>query len=138
MGGGLSPDIPLGPFEGTLITVYTASKACRNYGGYAIRRLSDEQLSYFRVAHMLHGIDKALTLELAGSGSRQIDLTSAQSTFDEIHQWIHGDHDRWQVGDTWRIEEALRGLKDEADRLARYRRDGWPDSGCVVQFRPKR
>ena len=111
---------------------------CRNCGGYAIRRLSDEQLSYYRVAHMLHSIDKALRLELAGNGSQQIDLVSAQSTFDEIHQWLYGDRDRWQVGDTWRIEEVLRELKGKADRLARYRRDGWPDSGSVVQFKPKR
>jgi hypothetical protein len=39
---------------------------CSNCGGYALRRLSDEQISYYRAAHRLLDIDQALTRELDG------------------------------------------------------------------------
>jgi hypothetical protein len=111
---------------------------CSNCGGYAIRRLNDEQISYYRAAHRLLDIDQALTRELDGRASQQADLTDTGAAFDQISQWLHGDHERWQEGDTWRVQDVMRELKDKADRLARYRRDGWPDSGSVVQLKPKR
>lgn len=111
---------------------------CSNCGGYAMRRLSDEQISYYRVAHRLLDIDQALMQELAGYGTQQVDLAGTETAFDEISKWLCGRHERWQIGDTWRVEEIMRELKDKADLLARYRHDGWPDSGSVVQLKPRR
>jgi hypothetical protein len=111
---------------------------CSNCGGYVIRRLSDEQIAYYRLAHQLLDIDQALTRELDGRASRQADLTAADTAFDQITQWLHTDHERWKAGDTWRVQDILRQVKDKAERLARYRRDGWPDAGSVVQLKPKR
>jgi hypothetical protein len=111
---------------------------CSICGGYALRRLSDEQISYYRVAHRLLDIHQALTRELDGQhGSQQVDLTGTSAAFDEISQWLHGNHQRWQDGDTWRVQDVLRELKNKADRLAQYRRDGWPDSGSVVGLKPR-
>lgn len=103
-----------------------------------MRRLSDEQISYYRVAHRLLDIDQALAQEFNGQRSQQVDLAATSAAFDEISHWLHGDHERWQDGDTWRVQDVVRELKDKTDRLARYQRDGWPDSGSVVQLKPRR
>jgi hypothetical protein len=29
-------------------------------------------------------------------------------------------------------------VENKADRLARYRRDGWPDGGTIIQLKPNR
>jgi hypothetical protein len=112
---------------------------CSNCGGYALRRLCDEQISYYRAAHWLLDIDQALTRELDGQyGSQQVDLSATNAALDEISQWLRGNHQRWQDGDTWKVRDVLRELKSKADRLAQYRRDGWPESGSVVHLKPRR
>ena len=111
---------------------------CSNCGGYAIRRLTDEQISYYRVAHRLFGVDQGLSRELEWHGQQEADLAGARSALDESSQWLHGDHERWSTGDTWRVQDVVRELKDRADRLARYRRDGWPDGGSIIQLKPNR
>jgi hypothetical protein len=111
---------------------------CSNCGGYAMRRLSDEQISYYRVAHRLLDIDQTLTRELDGQGSQQVDLAGTNVAFDEISQWLYGGHERWQDADTWRVQDVVRELRGKAERLAGYRRDGWPNTGSVVQLKPKR
>lgn len=110
---------------------------CSNCGGYVIRRLSDEQIAYYRLACQLLDIDQDLNRELDGRASRQADLPAADTAFNQITQWLHGDHERWKAGDTWRVQDILRQVKDKAERLVRYRHDGWPDGGSVVQLKPK-
>ena len=43
--GGLTPDIPLGPFEGTSITAYTASKSAKLHASRHCSRLRAGQIS---------------------------------------------------------------------------------------------
>lgn len=112
---------------------------CSNCGGYALRRLSAEQISYYRAAHRLLDIDQALTRELDGQyESQQVDLSGTSAALDEISQWLSANHRRWLDGDTSRVRDVLRELKNKTDRIAQYRRDGWPDSGSVVRLKPRR
>jgi hypothetical protein len=112
---------------------------CANCGGYAIRRLSDKQVAYYRVAHRLLDMDQALTRELDRQpASKEVDLASADAAFSDISQWLHGGQQRIQAGDIWRVQDVVRELRSKADQLARYRRDGWPGTGSVIPLKPKR
>jgi len=111
---------------------------CANCGGYAMRRLSKDQLSYYRSAHRLLELDGAIVKELDGHGAAQADLDIAKAVLSEISQGFGGYHSPLQVGDRWRIEDVISALQTKIDRLARYRRDGWPDAGSVIPLKPKR
>jgi len=111
---------------------------CSKCGGYALRRLTDTQIAYYRAADRLRDIDQQLNLELAGRGRPEADLSVITADLDEIAQWIHDHDDDWQRGDTWRLQEVVRDLTGKAQRLGRYHQDGWPNSGSVVRLNPKR
>jgi hypothetical protein len=70
--------------------------------------------------------------------SQQVDLSGTSAALDEISQWLSANHWRWLDGDTSRVRDVLRELKNKTDRIAQYRRDGWPDSGSVVRLKPRR
>lgn len=111
---------------------------CSKCGGYAVRRLTDAQVQYYRIAHRLQDINQQLTRELAERGQPIADLAAVAADLSGFAQWLRHHHQPWQSGDTWRIEDLLRTLKEKAEQLGRYRQDGWPDTGSVIRLHPRR
>ncbi|GGX64704.1 hypothetical protein [Streptomyces hiroshimensis] len=87
---------------------------CSKCGGYAARRLTDTQLSYYRAAHRLHDIARQLDPKRAGYD--RIDVETLLSRLGELADWrpIGEDHRyAWKARRRWR--QIVRGLVDKAE-----------------------
>lgn len=91
---------------------------CSKCGGYAVRRLTDTQVSYYRAAHRLHDI----TRQLDGDSRHDdtIDTDTVISQLEELGDWQPIDKEGWYTSDSWRWHEAIRDLRHKAGRTRRH------------------
>ncbi|MFD8383058.1 hypothetical protein ACFV2X_31865 [Streptomyces sp. NPDC059679] len=91
---------------------------CSKCGGYAVRRLTDTQVSYYRAAHRLHDLARQL-----GDDSRHhdtIDVDTVISQLEELADWQPIDEEGWYTSDSWRWREAIRNIRHKAERTRRH------------------
>jgi hypothetical protein len=86
---------------------------CSKCGGYAIRRLSDSQLSYYRAAHHLHDIKRRLDGE---SGIPDAETSTVMTRLDELAAWQPVDEDQWCSSGSWQWQDTIRELRRRAAR----------------------
>ncbi|MFD5205323.1 hypothetical protein ACFWNF_00030 [Streptomyces anulatus] len=87
---------------------------CSKCGGYAMRRLSDTQLSYYRAAHQLHGIKQRL-------GIPDTDTSAVINRLEELVAWSPVDEEQWCGSDSWQWQDIIRELRR---KVSRYGIDG--------------
>ncbi|MGF1426439.1 hypothetical protein [Kitasatospora sp. LaBMicrA B282] len=61
--------------------------------GYAVRRLTGTQLSYYRAAHRLHDIPQQLDSDRGGHGCHDLETIAQQ--FRELNDWHPAGEDHW-------------------------------------------
>lgn len=88
---------------------------CSKCGGYAVRRLTDTQVSYYRAAHRLDDITRQLDRE-----GRRHDTDTVISQLEELADWQPIDEEGWYTGDSSRWREAIWNLKNKAERTRRH------------------
>ncbi|WP_404868349.1 hypothetical protein ACI1MP_09650 [Kitasatospora griseola] len=90
---------------------------CSKCQGYAIRRFTDTQLSYYRAAHQLHDIAEELRWDpdkpLRTDGELLAERLAA------LAGWQPEGEDYWNAPESWRWHEVVRELRT---RLATRRR----------------
>ncbi|MFE2042858.1 hypothetical protein ACFXAZ_18405 [Streptomyces sp. NPDC059477] len=90
---------------------------CSKCGGYAARRLTDTQLSYYRAAHRLHHI--AQQLDTGRGRYDRVDVEVLSSRLSELADWHPiGEENRYTHGSRrwWRIIHDLQSKAEEARR----------------------
>ncbi|MEV7194590.1 hypothetical protein AB0N81_22685 [Streptomyces sp. NPDC093510] len=87
---------------------------CGKCGGYAVRRLTDTQVSLYRAAHRLHAITAQLD-----RGRCHDDADTVLSQLEELADWQPIDEEGWYTSDSWRWHEAIRNLKRKVERARR-------------------
>ncbi|MFD4628537.1 hypothetical protein ACFVYR_01345 [Streptomyces sp. NPDC058284] len=87
---------------------------CGKCGGYAVRRLTDSQVSFYRAAHRLHAITGQLD-----RGRSHDDADTVLSQLEELADWEPIDEEGWYTSDSWRWHEAIRNLKRKVERARR-------------------
>lgn len=80
---------------------------CSKCGGYALRRLTDSQLSYHRAAHRLHDVRERLDSQAGVPGS---DPSAVIACLDELATWQPVDEAEWCSSDCWHRQERVREL----------------------------
>ncbi|MFG2883440.1 hypothetical protein ACGFYV_14250 [Streptomyces sp. NPDC048297] len=86
---------------------------CSKCGGYAMRRLSDTQLSYYRAAHRLHEIKRRLD---RGSGIPDTETSTVIARLDELAAWQPVDEAEWCGSDSWQWQDTIRELRRRVAR----------------------
>lgn len=86
---------------------------CSKCGGYALRRLSESQLSYYRAAHRLHDIKWRLDGE---SGIPDTDTSTVITCLDELAVWEPADEEQWCSSDSWQWHDTICELRRRAAR----------------------
>ncbi|MGW2364666.1 hypothetical protein ACWCZ5_03650 [Streptomyces sp. NPDC001667] len=86
---------------------------CSKCGGYAARRLTDAQLSYYRAAHRLHDIAQRLDPKRAGYG--RADLEAINSQLSELADWRPIGEDHWYSQGARRWWQIVRRLQAQAE-----------------------
>ncbi|WP_406135323.1 hypothetical protein [Streptomyces sp. NBC_01089] len=86
---------------------------CSKCGGYAIRRLSDTQLSYYRAAHQLHDIKKRLD---GGTGVADTETSTVITRLEELAAWSPVDEEQWRGSDSWQWQDTIRELRRKVSR----------------------
>ncbi|MER5886445.1 hypothetical protein ABT160_21695 [Streptomyces sp. NPDC001941] len=87
---------------------------CSKCGGYAIRRLTDTQLSYYRAAHRLHDI--AGQLDDERTHRVPVDPDALIKQLEELAAWEPGGHEGCDWDGSWRWYEVIRDLRRRAER----------------------
>ncbi|MFF5488535.1 hypothetical protein [Streptomyces virginiae] len=87
---------------------------CSKCGGYAVRRLTDTQLSYYRAAHRLHDVAGQLDDERPHRVPVDPDVLIKQ--LEELAGWEPGGHEGCDWDGSWRWYEAIRDLRRRAER----------------------
>ncbi len=94
---------------------------CSKCGGYAIRRLNEVQLRYYRAAHRLHDINKHLRRYTRDPYSPAAEHSYISPLLSELGELVEmnpdpstGVHDR----DYWRWRDAARLVQVEAQRIS--------------------
>ncbi|MFB6517630.1 hypothetical protein [Streptomyces sp. NPDC056401] len=87
---------------------------CSKCGGYAVRRLTDTQLSYYRAAHRLHDIAGQLADERAHRVP--VDPDALLKQLEELADWEPGGHEGCDWDGSWRWREVIRDLRRQAER----------------------
>ncbi|MEU9026800.1 hypothetical protein AB0D46_04525 [Streptomyces sp. NPDC048383] len=87
---------------------------CSKCGGYAVRRLTDTQLSYYRAAHRLHDI--AGQLDDERTHRVPVDPDALLKRLDELADWEPGGHEACDWDGSWRWYEVIRDLRRRAER----------------------
>ncbi|MEV6423657.1 hypothetical protein [Streptomyces sp. NPDC051662] len=90
---------------------------CSKCGGYAVRRLTDTQLSYYRAAHRLHDI--AQQLDSGRGGYDRVDVEVLSSRLSELADWHPIGKESWYTHGSqrwWRIVHDLQSKAEEARR----------------------
>ncbi|WP_307659827.1 hypothetical protein [Streptomyces sp. V1I1] len=98
---------------------------CSKCGGYAIRRLTGSQLSYYRAAHRLHDIRRRLD---GRSGTPDIDTSTLSAHLEELAAWEPADEEEWCSSDSWQWLGAIRELRRKAERSHAVTSTGEPAS----------
>ncbi|WP_371096469.1 hypothetical protein [Streptomyces sanglieri] len=91
----------------------TDSDWCSKCGGYALRRLTDSQLSYYRAAHRLHDVKERLDSQ---TGVPDSDPSAVIARLDELATWQPVDEAEWCSSDSWQWQETVRELTRMAAR----------------------
>ncbi|MFI6019023.1 hypothetical protein ACIBCP_15530 [Streptomyces sp. NPDC051287] len=86
---------------------------CSKCGGYALRTLSDTQLSYYRAAHQVHDIKRQLDRE---NGNADTDTSTVGARLDELAAWQPADQDEWSGSDSWQWQDTIRELRRRVAR----------------------
>ncbi|MFF3863156.1 hypothetical protein [Streptomyces sp. NPDC002209] len=86
---------------------------CSECGGYAVRRLTDTQLSYYRAAHRLHDIAGQLDER---THRVPVDPDALLKQLDEFADWLPGEHEGCDWDGSWRWREVIRDLRRKAGR----------------------
>ncbi|MFC9856155.1 MULTISPECIES: hypothetical protein [unclassified Streptomyces] len=86
---------------------------CSKCGGYALRRLTDTQLSYYRAAHRLHDVKERLDSQ---TGVPDSDPSAVIACLDELATWQPVDEAEWCSSDSWQWQESVRELTRMAAR----------------------
>ncbi|MET7716284.1 hypothetical protein [Streptomyces sp. NPDC005407] len=86
---------------------------CSECGGYAIRRLSDSQLSFYRAAHQLHDIKWRLDGE---SGIPGTEISTVIAGLDDLAACQPGDAAEWCSSDSWQWQDTIRELRRRVAR----------------------
>lgn len=82
---------------------------CSKCGGYAVRRLTGSQLSYYRAAHRLQDLKRQLD---GGRGTAGItDAATVLSHLDELAAWRQVSEEEWCTSDSWRWHDTIRELR---------------------------
>jgi hypothetical protein len=109
---------------------------CSKCGGYALRRFSRLQVAYYRAAHVLLNVAESLDQELRGHGGRRLDLDAITEWLAEVSPWGRSYAGPLNADDAETVATVIRDLKAKAQTINRYRQDGWPDAGTVIELRP--
>lgn len=91
---------------------------CSKCGGYAARRLTDTQLSYYRAAHQLHDIAGQLDDDRTYRAPVEPDALIKQLV--ELADWEPGGHEDCDWDGSWRWHEVIRDLRRRAERTRRH------------------
>ncbi|MCY0950657.1 hypothetical protein [Streptomyces sp. H27-S2] len=91
---------------------------CSKCGGYAARRLTDTQLSYYRAAHQLHDIAGQLDDDRTYRAPVEPDALIKQ--LEELADWEPGGHEDCDWDGSWRWYEVIRDLRRRAERKRRH------------------
>lgn len=86
---------------------------CSKCGGYALRRLTDSQLSYYRAAHRLHGIKRWLD---GKSEVPDTDTSTMITHLEELAAWQPVDEEQWCGSDSWQWQDIIRELRRKVAR----------------------
>lgn len=87
---------------------------CGKCRGFAVRRLTDDQLSYYRVAHRLHDLVGKLTPKAGGADQTDMEVLAAHLS--EVSDWHPAGERYWDGSDAWRWREIIRGLRHDLSR----------------------
>ncbi|MDR3083204.1 MAG: hypothetical protein LBV60_20195 [Streptomyces sp.] len=89
---------------------------CGKCGGYAVRRLSEVQVAYYRAAHRLHHL-----IQIAASGSGTIDVDRYMSRLDELSGLDAETEQVWfpRPGQARQWRQATNRLRDKLRDRAR-------------------
>ncbi len=85
----------------------TDSDWCSKCGGYALRRLTDTQLSYYCAAHRLHDVNERLDSQ---TGVPDSDPSAVIACLDELATWQPVDEAESCSSDSWQWQETVRDL----------------------------
>lgn len=91
---------------------------CSVCGGYAIRRLSHNQLSYYRAAHGLHAIAEAVRWHHRSSRAGAEELGRLSARLQTVGGWPLGEEDRYNVVDRWRWNDVVEDIERRLRALA--------------------
>lgn len=86
---------------------------CGQCWGYAVRRLTDAQLSYYRAAHRLHEIAKKLTTAQGGHGPGDLEEITRQLA--ELADWRPVGEARWYGSGSWEWKRIVRDCRAKAE-----------------------
>jgi hypothetical protein len=86
---------------------------CSKCGGYAMRRLNDSQLAYYRAAHRLHDIKWRLDRESGVPGPA---TSTVLARLDELMAWQSADEAEWCSSDSWQWQDTIRELRRRVAR----------------------
>lgn len=98
---------------------------CSKCGGYALRSLTDSQLSYYRAAHRLHDIKWRLD---GRSGTPDTDTFTVITRLEELADWQPLDEEQWCSSDSWQWQDTIRQLRREVARSHALTGPGEPAS----------
>ncbi|MFG3056260.1 hypothetical protein ACGFZP_35620 [Kitasatospora sp. NPDC048239] len=90
---------------------------CSKCQGYAIRRLTDTQLSYYRAAHRLHDI--AQELDPGRGGHDRLDIETITRQLRELADWRPAGEDHWYTSGARRWRRIVHELQAKAEAAGR-------------------
>ena len=90
---------------------------CSKCRGYAVRRLTDTQLSYYRAAHRLHDI--AQELDPKRGGHDRLDTETITRQLRELADWRPAGEDHWYTGGARRWRRIVGELQAKAEAAGR-------------------
>ncbi|MFJ3435365.1 hypothetical protein ACIPMU_17605 [Streptomyces cyaneofuscatus] len=90
---------------------------CSKCGGYAMRRLTDLQLSYYRAAHRLHDIAEQLDSTRGGYGRPDLDVVGPRLS--ELAQWRPTGEKHWYSQDAQEWRAAVSEVRRKAESAGR-------------------
>ncbi|MFI8874109.1 hypothetical protein [Streptomyces sp. NPDC055243] len=81
---------------------------CSKCGGYAMRRLSETQLSYYRAAHQLHDTKRRFD---RGTGTSETEISTVIARLDELVAWQPESEAEWCGSDSRQLQDTIRELR---------------------------
>ncbi|MEV7776612.1 hypothetical protein [Kitasatospora sp. NPDC086791] len=90
---------------------------CSKCDGFAVRRLTDTQLSYYRAAHRLH--DVARKLDRDSGTTHPTDWEALAVQLSELSDWHPIGEKYWDAPESWRWSEIIRDLRRRLEAARR-------------------